>query len=336
VVKKQDAVSVVNVKVSVTNIGRRSMTVPGGLRRLDGGEGGDIMKRMRSATDGYGALDERYEYDAFGVPYQGDLTQGMNLGYTGKPYDVTTGLYNYGYRDYAPTIARFTTVDPVRDGVNWFTYVNNDPVNWRDPDGLFPVNILVGAGIGFVSSSIVEVGSRVLSGQSVTEAIYNTVHDPAAMTNIFVSTIAGAATSGLSSLAVKTATTTIRTTAAIGVNTIGREAITAVAINTLSGAVNAGVKDVTINALTNQEQNFMEIAKVMGEGAVYAGIASIGTQVIVLAGTNVSTYNYNGIERSVPHVPEWNGTAGVIGESVLPDAAGIVVELGKQAINCKK
>jgi hypothetical protein len=27
-------------------------------------------------------------------------------------------------------------VDPIRDGDNWFAYVNNDPVNWRDPWGL--------------------------------------------------------------------------------------------------------------------------------------------------------------------------------------------------------
>jgi RHS repeat-associated protein len=60
----------------------------------------------------------------------------MNLGYTGKPYDPTTGLYNYGYRDYKPEAARFTTMDPVRDGSNWFAYVNNDPVNWVDPWGL--------------------------------------------------------------------------------------------------------------------------------------------------------------------------------------------------------
>jgi RHS repeat-associated protein len=60
------------------------------------------------------------------------------LGYTGKPYDTTTGLYNYGYRDYAPEVARFTTVDPVRDGANWFAYVNNDPVNWVDFWGLYP------------------------------------------------------------------------------------------------------------------------------------------------------------------------------------------------------
>jgi RHS repeat-associated protein len=60
----------------------------------------------------------------------------MNLGYTGKAYDEITGLYNYGYRDYAPVAARFTTVDPIRDGANWFSYVNNDPVNWLDLWGL--------------------------------------------------------------------------------------------------------------------------------------------------------------------------------------------------------
>ena len=54
-----------------------------------------------------------------------------------KPYDSATGLYNYGYRDYRPATARFTTVDPIRDGNNWYSYVNNDPVNWIDLWGLF-------------------------------------------------------------------------------------------------------------------------------------------------------------------------------------------------------
>jgi RHS repeat-associated protein len=111
-----------------------------------------------SATAETGMLEDRYEYDAFGQPYQGDLTKGMNLGYTGKPYNSATGMYNYGYRDYQPQAARFTTVDPIRDGNNWFAYVNNDPVNWVDSDGLLP-SAVVGAIIGFVSSSVTEIGS---------------------------------------------------------------------------------------------------------------------------------------------------------------------------------
>jgi RHS repeat-associated protein len=98
--------------------------------------GKDVLGSVRSVSGEHGTLEERYEYDAFGKPYQGDLENGMNLGYTGKPYDAATGLYNYGYRDYKAEAARFTTLDPARDGSNWFAYVNNDPVNWRDPWGL--------------------------------------------------------------------------------------------------------------------------------------------------------------------------------------------------------
>jgi RHS repeat-associated protein len=54
-------------------------------------------------------------------------------------YDAGTGLYNYGYRDYKAEATRFTTVDPIRDGANWFAYVNNDPVNWIDLWGLRPL-----------------------------------------------------------------------------------------------------------------------------------------------------------------------------------------------------
>jgi RHS repeat-associated protein len=102
--------------------------------------GKDILGSVRSATGETGSLEERYEYDAFGTPYKGDLENGMNLGYTGKPYDAKTGLYNYGYRDYQPAMARFTTVDPIRDGTNWFAYVHNNPVSYIDILGLWEFN----------------------------------------------------------------------------------------------------------------------------------------------------------------------------------------------------
>jgi RHS repeat-associated protein len=108
--------------------------------------GKDIMGSVRGVSNDYGQLEERYEYDAFGKPYAGELNKGMNLGYTGKPYDTVTGMYNYGYRDYAPEAGRFTTEDPIRDGANWFAYVNNDPVNWVDLWGLETNVVVVHAG----------------------------------------------------------------------------------------------------------------------------------------------------------------------------------------------
>ncbi|MDR1802532.1 MAG: hypothetical protein LBQ94_02910, partial [Treponema sp.] len=103
--------------------------------------GKDTIGSVRSVTADTGTLEDRFEYDAFGRPYKGNLSGGMNLGYSGKPYDATTGLYNYGYRDYNPQAARFTTVDPIRDGNNWFAFVNNDPVNWVDLWGLWTFTI---------------------------------------------------------------------------------------------------------------------------------------------------------------------------------------------------
>ena len=98
--------------------------------------GTDIMGSTRSVTDSHGVQESYYDYDVFGSPVTGDFTTGVDYGYLGKSYDSRTGLYNYGYRDYNPQTVRFTTVDPIRDGTNWFAYVNNDPVNYVDLWGL--------------------------------------------------------------------------------------------------------------------------------------------------------------------------------------------------------
>ena len=54
-------------------------------------------------------------YDIFGSPYQKTgsflATDSLDFGYLGKPYNADTELYDYGFRDYSPEIARFTSVD---------------------------------------------------------------------------------------------------------------------------------------------------------------------------------------------------------------------------------
>ena len=96
----------------------------------------DVLGSTSLMTNERGHTVERYTYDAFGVQTDGSFERVNEIGYTGQRYDPTTNMYNYGFRDYAPSIARFTTVDPIRDGNNWYAYVNNDPVNYVDPLGL--------------------------------------------------------------------------------------------------------------------------------------------------------------------------------------------------------
>ena len=54
----------------------------------------------------------------------------------GKEFDTDTGLYYFNARWYDPTLGRFITEDPARDGGNWFAYVGNNPMSRVDPTGL--------------------------------------------------------------------------------------------------------------------------------------------------------------------------------------------------------
>ena len=82
------------------------------------------------------SVREVYRYTAYGEAYEGSLSGHNEFGYNGKRYDAMSGLYNYGHRDYNPKEGRWTTVDPIRAGSNWYAYVNADPVNFVDPWGL--------------------------------------------------------------------------------------------------------------------------------------------------------------------------------------------------------
>ena len=120
---------------------RATITVNGTITAQITGEGSqyfttDLLGSVSSVTDNYGSQKASYTYDAFGSLIQGDLTGTTDFGYLGKQNDPTAALYNYGYRDYKPQQARFTTIDPIRDGTNWFAYCNGDPVNFVDLWGL--------------------------------------------------------------------------------------------------------------------------------------------------------------------------------------------------------
>ena len=113
--------------------------------------GTDMIGSVRSSTHDDGLNANYYDYDVFGKPF-GETS---DYGYVGKPYDPVTGLSNYGYRDYSPKTARFTTVDPIRDGHNWYAYCSNDPVNFVDLWGL--TSILLRKGKELLSMEVAKL-----------------------------------------------------------------------------------------------------------------------------------------------------------------------------------
>ena len=77
-----------------------------------------------------------YEYDAFGNTIRCEEQVHKRFRYTGEQYDILTGQYYLRASYYNPVIARFTQEDTYYgDGLNLYTYCQNNPVLYHDPTG---------------------------------------------------------------------------------------------------------------------------------------------------------------------------------------------------------
>ena len=94
---------------------------------------GDVI----ALTDSTGTVVASYYYDPFGVITEetGEVTNPFR--YVGEYYDQETGMVYLRARYYDPSIGRFISEDPIRDGYNWYVYCSNNPIMYIDPLGLF-------------------------------------------------------------------------------------------------------------------------------------------------------------------------------------------------------
>ncbi|MFC8273240.1 RHS repeat-associated core domain-containing protein [Streptomyces sp. NPDC057271] len=142
---------------------RQHLTLDGTIGRLDGNSTQATLEYYYTNPQGHEALainatDGRIMRAATYGPYGELLTQQLDPGtaagkytreFNGKEYDTHSGLHYYGYRYYDPINLQWTSTDPLYRlapdrnptnprTANLYTYTNNNPIGFIDPDGLAP------------------------------------------------------------------------------------------------------------------------------------------------------------------------------------------------------
>ena len=96
---------------------------------------GDVV----NLTNASGATIATYTYDAFGNITSQTGSSTNNFKYCGEWSDPDTGLLYLRARWYDSSVGAFINEDPIRSGLNWYLYCGGNPLNRRDPSGLYYV-----------------------------------------------------------------------------------------------------------------------------------------------------------------------------------------------------
>jgi RHS repeat-associated protein len=96
----------------------------------------DQLGSTRIVTDVSGSLVASYKFKPYGETNSYSGTFSTDYQFTGKPINVDSGLSYFGGRFYDSEAGRFLTLDPSKDGNNWYEYCFNNPLSFTDPTGL--------------------------------------------------------------------------------------------------------------------------------------------------------------------------------------------------------
>jgi len=122
-------------------------TTPTKIDYLKLDESGSVLGAYEGTT-----ITMTASYDDWGVASVG-VGQAGNLLWKSLHHDEYTGLYYARARWYDPSLGRFMSEDPAgfAGGVNPYTFADDDPINGRDPSGMFygegPLNAYNSCGI---------------------------------------------------------------------------------------------------------------------------------------------------------------------------------------------
>jgi len=115
----------------------------------------DGLGSITELSDSTSTVVQSYAYSSFGkIESQFDPAFIQPYTFTAREFDPETGLYFYRARAYDPLIGRFLQEDPIRflASNNFYPYVANDPIRFRDPSGQLAIGAVVGAILGATGS----------------------------------------------------------------------------------------------------------------------------------------------------------------------------------------
>lgn len=96
----------------------------------------DHLGSTRLVVDGSGEKLSEFDYDDYGETIEKGESSKIEYRYTGQEWDEELQQYNYIAREYDPKVGRFNSIDPVREGFSSYSYVDNNPINFVDNDGM--------------------------------------------------------------------------------------------------------------------------------------------------------------------------------------------------------
>ncbi len=126
----------------------------------------DLYGSTLFAADAQGVIRHHAAHDIWGVPKTvcADCGTASGLRFTTYDYDSVLNKHFAHARMYDPSLGRMLGADPVKRGLNGYTYCDDDPVNQTDPTGEV-ANILlggiaggiIGGAFGFAGSALSQI-----------------------------------------------------------------------------------------------------------------------------------------------------------------------------------
>ena len=103
----------------------------------------DIMGNTRYYTKDNGQSFAELEYDVWGAVTSPEKLNNNDNGnfaaavFTGHPYDTVLDIYFAEARFYDANHRQWMSVDPIKSGLNWYSYAESNPSTYWDANGLW-------------------------------------------------------------------------------------------------------------------------------------------------------------------------------------------------------